>query len=97
VADVYETVILMEFEDIREQLAANEDEILNYLEYVERTWVGRRLGGRTRKTALFPIPSWNHHNTFLTGQSLSFIIPLFNTTLDYFLPGFFLIQTMCLP
>jgi hypothetical protein len=77
VADVYETVILMEFEDIREQLAATEDEILNYLEYVERTWVGRRLGGRTRKTALFLIPSWNHHNTFLTGTEFIFYYSTF--------------------
>jgi hypothetical protein len=37
-----------------------------YLEYVERTWVGRRLG-RTRRAGLFPISSWNHYNTFLTG------------------------------
>jgi hypothetical protein len=63
---VYETVILAEFEDIREELQANEDAIIAFLEYFEKTWVGRRLS-RTRKRALFPVPAWNHHKSLLTG------------------------------
>jgi hypothetical protein len=63
---VYECVILADFEDIREQLGTSEDSVHAYLEYVERTWIGRRLG-RTTKKPLFPIAAWNHHNSLLTG------------------------------
>jgi hypothetical protein len=95
VSAVYETVVLTEFEDIREQLRYDEDTVLMYLEFVERTWVGRRLG-QTRKAGLFPISSWNHYNTFLTGiefillQNLCILglqlkLSLIVGTVDYYL------------
>ncbi len=67
VQEVYETVILAEFEDVREQLEPNEDTVQSYLDYVERTWIGRRLGRATKKP-MFPITSWNHYKSLLTGN-----------------------------
>ncbi len=65
--EVYDTVILVELDTIREELEANEDSLVAFFEYFDRTWVGRRLGV-TMKKALFPVPSWNHHQTLLTGR-----------------------------
>jgi hypothetical protein len=62
-------VILGEFEMQREQFGSQEDAVISFLEYLERTWVGRRLGVRSIKP-LFPIPTWNHHDSILTGRVL---------------------------
>ncbi len=67
VAEVYESVILVEFEEICHELVDHEDQVLAFLDYVEKTWIGRRLG-RTRKKPLFAIASWNHHNSVLSGK-----------------------------
>jgi hypothetical protein len=71
---VYESVILTEYEDnLRQHLVADEENVDAFLEYFERTWIGRRLG-HTRKKPLYPVSSWNHHNSLLTGTC---IIPIF--------------------
>jgi hypothetical protein len=61
---VYDNVILEELEGIRQELEAHEDRIGGFFEYVDRTWIGRRIG-ITRKKPMFPPPSWNHHATLL--------------------------------
>jgi hypothetical protein len=68
VLEVYKNVILGEFEMHREQFGLEEDAVISFLDYVERTWVGRRMG-RSSYKSLFPIPSWNHHTSILTGRS----------------------------
>jgi hypothetical protein len=71
VVDVFDNVIMEEFESIREEVEAHEDAIQGFFEYVDRTWIGRRIG-LTRKRPLFPVPSWNHHATLLTGELSAF-------------------------
>jgi hypothetical protein len=66
---VYENVILDEFEKMRETLGSNEDTVISFLDYFERTWIGRALG-RTRRKPLFPVSSWNHYESLLTGRRL---------------------------
>jgi hypothetical protein len=64
---VYDTVIVTEMENIREQLEGHEESVDAFMDYVERTWLGRFIRG-TRKRPLFPIPTWNHHVTLQQGK-----------------------------
>jgi hypothetical protein len=70
VPEVYDSVIMVEYESIREQLGPQDDQVIAFLEYFERTWIGRRLG-MTRRKALFPPSSWNHYTSILTGKRYS--------------------------
>ncbi len=44
VAEVYESVVLVEFEKIHHELVDHKDRVLAFLDYVEKTWIWRRLG-----------------------------------------------------
>jgi hypothetical protein len=54
VLEVYENMIFGEFKMHREQFGLKEDTVISFLDYVERTWVGRRMG-RSSYKSLFPI------------------------------------------
>jgi hypothetical protein len=40
VPDVYDSIIMVEYESIREQLGPQDDQVIAFLEYFERTWIG---------------------------------------------------------
>ncbi len=65
--EVYETVILVELDAVREQVEVQEDSVAGFFDYFERTWIDLRIG-LTRKRPMFSVPTWNHHQTLLTGK-----------------------------
>ena len=67
VRDVYVSEIFGEYEKVKTQFE-EPSTVLRFLEYFERTYLGKSVGASFKK-ARFPIPSWNHHESILTGAS----------------------------
>ena len=67
--DVYETVIMANFEKMRERNGfENPEAVLAFLTYMERCWLGRRIANSI-KHAKFPIEIWNQFDTVIAGGS----------------------------
>lgn len=56
-----------EYESVTQTLD-DTDAILGFLSYLERTYIGKKVG-RTTKPAKIPIASWNHYTTILREES----------------------------
>jgi len=70
VRSVYENVIMVQYEKLKKVVVEDSEGIFGFLQYFERTYLGRKLG-QSLKKARFPIPTWNHYDSILEGASVT--------------------------
>ncbi len=66
---MFDNVIMAEFEKVKEAFE-DPDKIMTFLVYMERCWVGRKVGLSIQKPR-FPVSSWNLFHSALNECSLT--------------------------